>query len=175
MRLLLFAAVAALALPRAASANTWSMTGAGCTIDPATASLAEYNYGGVQFATGQTGTIKVICPIIGPTTSDPTDVYATYYDTDGTSTSCTVQQSLYEATTNVGGDSPTISFILDQWDDTQTGHLPTNSSPYKNLGHDTLEYYFVWDWTTYYFWFEVDLTRSSTSCQVSLQGVALNQ
>jgi hypothetical protein len=155
-----------------ASANTWTMAGAGCAIDPSTVSLAVVTPGSgtVAFATGATGTIKLICPVTGPTSSNPTDLYATYYDTDGTGTTCTIEESLYSAYTNTGNVFSTVA----QWNNTESSYLPTNSSPYKNLGHYTLAPY-TWDWTLNYYWIEVDLTRSATTCNTTLLGVALYQ
>lgn len=150
----------------------WSTPGAGCQLETGSSSIADVRGNGeVAFQTGQTGTIKLVCPVNGifvsDTSDNPTSLDLVFYDQDGTSDGCYVQASLKRGTR---GTAETVATIV-----AYLGNLDTSlasSSPFRNFHHSPISHTFNFDNNSY--WVEVTLFRSVTTCDAALEVVTLS-
>src|SRR5687768_560274 len=160
----IFVALIMALVSRGAEANTtlWSTSGSGCVIDPASTSKAAWatSVSRVTFSGNNTGTIILVCPITSFTKVDTGAVHPdiwnfVFYDTDGTTDSCSVSMALVTQSTSAtdGG------YLVTQYDGTTDPSLA--SSPYRN--RESSYFTETWDWDNYMYYVKVDLVRSSTS------------
>ena len=150
----------------------WTSSGSGCVIDPASTSLAAWtsSVSRVTFSGNNTGTIVLVCPITAFHTVDsgyasPDRWNIVFYDTDGTTDTCSVSMALVTQSTS----STDSGYLVTQYDGTADGSLA--SSPYRNS--ETSTFSESWDFDNYFYYFKVDLVRGSTGCNATLVGLTL--
>lgn len=144
-----------------AQANEWDTIGAGCVPDSDSIQNARYSTGGhgVSFASGQTGTIRLICglnSLYGGGTLHSFDIY--YTDPDGGTATYSISVNFKKA--NVG--STTSSSICSV--------VSSNTGTSSNNCNFT-------DFTpssTVWYWYEVQIYRSSSSSNPEFLGVRTN-
>jgi len=152
-----------------ANASAWSSPASGCVVEPAGTALASQRaiQGDVHFATGQTGTIRLSCPIHGFGTqavNDPDHFLLTFYDTDATTDNCTFKASFLRQNTNATEGGATIATYDGAADTTLA-----SSSPFRNA--ESLSFTHTWNFDTNYYWVEVELFRNTTACDIDFIGV----
>jgi hypothetical protein len=156
-----------------ASAQIWSSIASGCVLDSSTAAKAEVNsgFGTVSFKGTKLGRIRLTCPIsgifvggAGPYGS--VGMTVSFYDTDGRGTTCGVQAALLRSNLDAheGGrdivdfDSNTGTVFTEPGTGRSTGHVGVPETLYDGGG---------------YYWVQLELVRSSTSCNPLAVGVHL--
>src|SRR5262245_30816110 len=158
---------------RTAAAQIWSSVAAGCVLDSAGAAKASTNsgFGTVSFKGAKLGHIKLTCPVtglfggsLGP--YDFLGMTISFYDQDGVGTACAVRASLLR--TNLDAHERG-SDIVDF--DSNTGFVVTEPETGRSTGHVGIPeaVYFG----TSYYWVQLDLVRSSTSCNPVAVGAYL--
>jgi len=176
-------AIAALAMSAGdanASPNprvSWATNGAGCRLETGSDAKAvvSASTGDISFASGQTGTIRVICPVSGLFANDAAGTSVNslgieYYDTDGRASACTVQGYLNRMNRGGTEGGGTITAY-----DNSTGTANTyvaTSAPWRNAPGATVSHSFNFDTSFYYI--EVVMNRSTTACNTALEGVSLS-
>jgi hypothetical protein len=160
-------------LAQTASAQIWSSIASGCVLDSATAAKADVNsgFGTVSFKGTKLGHIRLTCPITGIFVGgsgpyDSTGMTVSFYDTDGTGTACGVRAALLRSNLDAHeGGRDIVDF------DSNTGFVVTEPGTGRSTGHvgvpETLQY------GAGYYWVQLDLVRSSTSCNPLAVGVHL--
>lgn len=162
-------ALAAASIPTHVSAEeitNWSALTAGCI--PESASIYNQLYyadsanGEVGFAAGKTGTIRLTCPVnnISTTFADYYNKIAltSYWLGCGAVTACLLRTS-----TDSSGSGATIGCISPG----STGRTET----VLNLGTPPPQH--TWNPNDYYYWVDVVIIRSSTSCNPRAIGTRL--
>jgi hypothetical protein len=158
---------------RTANAQIWSSVASGCVLDSAGAAKAinTSGFGTVSFKGAKLGHIKLTCPVtghfgggLGPW--DFLGMTISFYDTDGTGTACSVRAALLR--TNLDAHERG-SDIVDF--DSNTGFVITEPETGRSTGHVNVpeSVYFG----SSYYWVQLDLVRSSTSCNVVAVGAYL--
>lgn len=168
-------ATMALAAPPALANPTnvsWSSVGAGCVPDSATVAggLASINaaFGTVTFASGQSGHIKLICPVssLSVTAAAATGLSMTYYNDNGFAgnvSHCTVRADLLRTNLNNVEHGADIAEAASP-NFATTGRSLSGASLSESLDLDTS-----------YYWVDVDMFRDSATatCNPTLVGVYL--
>jgi len=156
---------------RAALATTvWSSVAAGCVLDSASAPLANVDatFGTVSFKGTRIGHIHLTCPVNVPV-QIPAGYVAmgtNYYDPDFMGTKCQVKAILLRTNLNELERGNTIVQI-----DSNTDTLATEPGTGRSLAYAQIPENI--DSTTSYYWVELDLFRSSTSCNPTSVGAYL--
>lgn len=149
----------------------WSTVAAGCV--PEAASIGKVNssavYGTVSFRSTNTGRIRLTCPITGQfydSNIPITEMAVNYYDPDGVNTGCRVKTYLLRANLNEHeGGNTIVSF------DSNTSFHYTEPQSGKSFG--TVDIPEGIDFNSNYYWIEVEINRSNTSCNPTAVGVYL--
>lgn len=160
---------------RPATAQIWSKVASGCVLDSTGAAKAstDSGFGTVSFKGTKLGHIKLTCPVSGTFGSglgpyDFLGMTISFYDTDGKGAACAMRASLLR--TNLDAHERG-SDIVDF--DSNTGLVFTEPETGRSTGHVDVpeDVYFG----TSYYWVQLDLVRSSTSCNVVAVGAYLVQ
>jgi hypothetical protein len=169
-------AAAALLHPMAAqpaAAQIWTKVAAGCVLDSAGAAKASNSsgFGTVSFKGAKLGHIKLTCPVSGTFGSGPgpydfLGMTISFYDTDGTGTACSMRAALLR--TNLDAHERG-SDIVDF--DSNTGFVITEPETGRSTGHVTVPE--AVNFGASYYWVQLELVRSSTSCNVVAVGAYL--
>lgn len=150
----------------------WSTISTGCTISPASVSIAQWSSSSsrVSFSGNNTGTITLSCPIRSFLTADtavtnPDRFTFVFYDPDGTTDNCSVSMALVTQNTSAtdGGH------LVTQYDGTTDTSLA--GSPFRNAEGATFSETFDFDNNFYYV--QVDLVRTVTTCNPIFVGMTL--
>jgi hypothetical protein len=153
-----------------AHASDWQSVASGCVVRPSDASKAEFDpvYGTVTFASGQTGTIKLTCPItafFGGAGVNPNLFYAIWSDSDGLSGGCQTWTDVLRAGINTS--SPSFATVASIY--SATPGYPTSSvrtKVYQGFGH-------TWDTHTHHYWVIIEMQRNTTAQNCTAYGVGL--
>lgn len=150
----------------------YSMPVGACTPDPqngASKASVDSGYGSVAFASGQTGTIKLTCPVVGlfPSNASPTLLNLAFYDEDTTTDNCYVAAYLQRRNTTNPDAGPTLIQSYDSVADTSL-----NGHPYRNW--ESKQFSHTFDFDQYFYWVQIILSRNTTSCNVDFTGWTLS-
>jgi hypothetical protein len=145
--------------------------------EPATVSLSVFDsgHGTVKFATGQTGMIKLICPVSGlfatGNGSNPDRLDIAFYDTDTTNDNCYVEAYLQRREVqNPDAGATLITSYVSAYDSTLQGASPYN---YRNW-ETTDPFSHTFNFDAYFYWVQVNLYRNVTTCNVETIGLRLS-
>jgi hypothetical protein len=159
---------------RAAHAQTvWSSIAAGCVLDSGSAALATTTAvgGTVSFADRNTDFIRLTCPVtaITPLRSGQRVNWLSvnYYDPDGRGGACQVRAFLLRGNLNQLERGWTITGF-----DSNTGYSWTEIGTGKTWGVAYIPE--VLDFNTSYYFVDLELYRSDTSCNPTAVGVHLD-
>lgn len=155
---------------RAAHATEWSSIAAGCVLDSGSAARATTSAisGTVSFRGTNTGRLRLTCPV-----SVPIDTFfirtlnVNYYDPDGVGTTCQVRAFLLRTNLNELERGNTIVGF-----DSNTGTSITEPATRRSLGFVTIPERL--DSSASYYWVDLELFRSNTSCNPTAVGVYIN-
>lgn len=144
----------------------WSSTASACTPEPSSVSLASFDSvsGTVQFAAGQTGTIKLTCAVSGfdknflTTTVDRLQI--SHVDYQG-GTACRVRAHLLRLAHKPPLSGATIASVSS----TDTGSN-TYASAVQAFTHS-------FNFDANYYWVQLVVERNSTACSPIAYGVSL--
>jgi hypothetical protein len=157
---------------RPAAAQLWTKIASGCVLDSATAAkaLVDSGYGTVGFKGSKLGRIRLTCPISGIFGSggpwDSLGMSVSYYDQDGRGTACEVRATLLRSDLAAHeGGSNIVEF------DSTTGSSTTEPGTGRTVGSVVVPE--TVDFSTSYYWVQLELVRSSTSCNPLAVGVYL--
>lgn len=156
-----------------ASAQIWSSIASSCVLDSASVAKADVNsgFGTVGFKGTKLGRIRLTCPISGIFVGgagpyDSTGMVVSLYDNDGRGTACGVRAALLRSNLDAheGGrdivdfDSNIDFAIREDATGRITGHVSVPETLQDGGG---------------YYWVQLELVRSSTSCNPLAVGVHL--
>ena len=156
-----------------AAAQIWSNIASSCALDSASAAKADVNsgFGTVSFKGTKLGRIRLTCPISGIFVGgagpyDSTGMVVSLYDNDGMGTACGVRAALLRSNLDAheGGrdivdfDSNVDFAIREDSTGRITGHVTVPETLYDGAG---------------YYWVQLELVRSSTSCNPVAVGAHL--
>ena len=156
-----------------AAAQIWSNIASSCVLDSSTAAKADVNsgFGTVGFKGAKLGRIRLTCPISGIFVGgagpyDSVGITVSFYDNDGRGAACGVRAALLRSNLDAheGGrdivdfDSNTGFVITEPGTGRSTGHVGVPETMYDGAG---------------YYWVQLELVRSSTSCNPLAVGVQL--
>jgi hypothetical protein len=158
---------------RTAAAQIWTKVASGCVLDSATAAKADVNsgFGTVGFKGTKLGRVRLTCPIsglFGGSTGpwDSLGMSVSFYDQDGRGTACEVRATLLRSNLDAHeGGSNIVDF------DSSTGSFSTEPGTGRSVGGVFVPE--AVDFSTSYYWVQLELVRSSTSCNPLAVGVYL--
>ena len=158
---------------RTADAQTlWSKIAAGCVVESASAAKADLNsgFGTVSFKGAKIGRIRLTCPVSGLFTSaqvlDFVGMNVSFYDPDGRATGCAVRASLLRS--HLGAQERGLDIVNF---DSNSGFVVTEPGTGRSTGSVSVPE--ALDFGISYYWIELELVRSSTSCNPVAVGVHL--
>ncbi len=160
----------ALAAPAQAAAphfTVWNQVASGCVLDTASAQagLAVTNgiSSDVRFAGTKTGMIRMICPVtqLNDPNALPQTLFVTYTDPDGFGSTCQVRAHLLRTSMDSSGLGNTIVSI-----DSNGSNVSTRTQGQAFFSE-------VIDFDSSYYWVDIELIRTGTSCNPSVNGVRL--
>jgi hypothetical protein len=160
---------------RAAHAQvSWSSIAAGCVLDSASLPLATTSAvnGSVTFKGTTIGRIRLTCPVTAlmPSLSGYlgfNQLSVSYYDRDGAGTTCQVKAFLLRTNTDALERGWTITGF-----DSNTGASTTEAATGRSVG--TAGVPESPDVNANYYWVDLELFRSATTCNPIAVGVYLN-
>jgi hypothetical protein len=154
-------------------AGQWSSVAAGCVPESSSAGRADINavFGTVSFKSTSTQSLRFTCPVTVPLFQNDDDLRVlnvNYYDRDGAGTRCQVKAFLLRAnldqrergTTIVGFDSNRGSSITEPGTGRSKGFVAIPERLNSN---------------TNYYWVDLELFRSDTSCNPTAVGVYITR
>lgn len=158
---------------RTASAQTWSSVASACVVDTADVARASHDsgFGTVSFKGAKLGRIRLTCAISGLFGTaggpvSPLGMTVSFYDPDGAGTACAVKASLLRTNLDAqerGNDI--VGF------DSNTGFVITEPGTGRSTGHVGVPE--AVNFLASYYWVQLELVRSSTSCNPVAVGVHL--
>jgi hypothetical protein len=158
---------------RTASAQLWSKVASGCVADSASAAKAglDSGFGTVGFKGTKVGRIRLTCPVSGIFGSStgpyyPQTLNVSYYDTDGRGAACEVHATLLRSNLDARERGSNIVEF-----NSTTGASATEPGTGRTLGSVTVPE--AIDFSTSYYWVQLELVRSSTACIPLAVGVYL--
>jgi hypothetical protein len=158
-----------LVCPQMVSALDWNMAAGGCvpTRDSIQSDLYEIQSGNIQFRSGVTGTITLICPIDGDLDSggEPTSLTMTFTDANGTTTTVNAKAQIRRMQKGSGGVGD-VDDVLNSDAECPSGASCTMEGTEDVTAHD-------FDTANYFYYVQVTLFRSITTANVSFAGVSL--
>ena len=161
---------------RAASGSiTWSNIASSCVLDSASVAKADVNsgFGTVGFKGTKLGRIRLTCPISGIFVGgagpyDSPGMTVSFYDTDGRGTACAIRAALLRSDLGAHeGGRDIVDF------DSNTDPVDTEPGTGRSAGFVRAPE-MLFDGAGYY-WVQLELVRSSTSCNPLAVGVHLDQ
>ena len=160
---------------RTADAQTlWSKIAAGCIVESASAAKADLNsgFGTVSFKGAKVGRIRLTCPVsglFGRTGEDPINsvgMNVSFYDPDGRATGCAVRASLLR--THLAAQERGLDIVNF---DSNRDFVDTEPGTGRSTGGVAVPEGLSFG--TSYYWVQLELVRSSTSCNPVAVGVHL--
>ncbi len=166
------------ATANATPAITWNINASGCVLDSRSTTQANLytQEGSVSFATGQTGTIYLTCPIVPFDTGSPSGTLSLFLTADyqgggsgpcgGTTSSVSVWLDYAPILAPTGASNLASQYTTHS---TSAGEDPNPNSP--------TSFSATLDFSTNTYWVNVAIQRTNTNCQPKFWGtvVAVNQ
>ena len=158
---------------RTAGAQIWSSIASGCVVESASTAKAstDSGYGTVGFKGTKLGRIRLTCPITATFAGWGGSIYpvglaVSFYDTDGRAASCEVRATLLRSNLDARERGSNIVEF-----NSTTGTVDTEPGTGRSVGFVTVPE--AVDFGTSYYWVQLELVRSSTSCNPLGVGVYL--
>jgi hypothetical protein len=159
------------AFAHSAAAQIWSNIASSCVLDSSSTAKADVNsgFGTVSFKGAKLGRIRLTCPINGIFVGgagpyDSVGMAVSFYDTDGRGTACAVRAALLRSNLDAHEGGRDIADF-----DSNTSPIDTEPGTGRSTGGvsipETLAY------GAGYYWIQLELVRSSTSCNPLAVGV----
>jgi hypothetical protein len=162
------------AVAQTANAQIWSNIASSCVLDSASTAKADVNsgFGTVGFKGTKLGRIRLTCPISGlfvyGGSFDSIGLTVSFYDTDGRGTACAIRAALLRS--DLGAHERGRD-IVDF--DSNTDAVDTEPGTGRSAGFVSVPETLA-DGGGYY-WVQLELVRSSTSCNPLAVGVHLDR